>query len=182
MEKKKKLSGGREKAHWGKASSKFVYFYSESYCSVSSNKITSGSKCRAVLCLVVQSYLTLCDPMDCSLPGSSVHGIVQARILEWVSMPSSRGSSQPRDRIQISLWRRILYHLSHQGSSGSKGSIQEMLGNQCKLFEGKGCDFLSKCCFPKNIEQCLIHSRRSNHLLTECSTTAFTPKGVLKRR
>ena len=103
MEKKKKLSGGREKAHWGKASSKFVYFYSESYCSVSSNKITSGSKCRAVLCLVVQSYLTLCDPMDCSLPGSSVHGIVQARILEWVSMPSSRGSSQPRDRIQISL-------------------------------------------------------------------------------
>ena len=57
----------------------------------------------AVLCLVVQSYLTLCDPMDCSLPGSSVHGIVQARILEWVSMPSSRGSSQPRDRIQISL-------------------------------------------------------------------------------
>ena len=38
-----------------------------------------------------------CDPLDCSPPGSSVHGILQARILEWVAMPSSRGSSQPRD-------------------------------------------------------------------------------------
>ena len=44
-------------------------------------------------CLVVQSCLTLCDPMDCSSPGSFVHGILQARILEWVAMPSSRGSS-----------------------------------------------------------------------------------------
>ena len=43
-----------------------------------------------------QSCLTLCDPMDCSRPGSSVHGLLQARILEWVAMPSSRGSSQPR--------------------------------------------------------------------------------------
>ena len=39
--------------------------------------------------------LTCCNPMDCSLPGSSVHGILQARILEWVAMPSSRGSSYP---------------------------------------------------------------------------------------
>ena len=39
--------------------------------------------------------------MDCSLPGSSVHGILQARILEWVAMPSSRGSSQPRDQTQV---------------------------------------------------------------------------------
>ena len=46
---------------------------------------------------VAQSYLTLCDPMNYSLSGSSVHGILQARILEWVAMPFSRGSSQPRD-------------------------------------------------------------------------------------
>ena len=46
--------------------------------------------------------LTLCDPMDCSLPGSSVHGILQARILEWVAISLSRGSSQPRDWTQIS--------------------------------------------------------------------------------
>ena len=48
------------------------------------------------VCLVPQSCLTLCDPMDCNSPDSSVHGILQARILEWVAMPSSRGSSQPR--------------------------------------------------------------------------------------
>ena len=42
---------------------------------------------------VTQSCLTLCDPMDCSLPGSSVHGIFQARILEWVAISFSRGSS-----------------------------------------------------------------------------------------
>ena len=42
-----------------------------------------------------QWYPTLCDPMDCSLPGSSVHGILQARILEWIAKPSSRGSSHP---------------------------------------------------------------------------------------
>ena len=48
-------------------------------------------------CSVVQSCLTLRDPMDCSLPGSSVHGVFQARILEWVAISSSRGSSPPRD-------------------------------------------------------------------------------------
>ena len=46
---------------------------------------------------VAQSCLTLCDPMDCSLPGSFLHGILQARVLEWVAISFSRGSSQPRD-------------------------------------------------------------------------------------
>ena len=49
----------------------------------------------------LESFLTLCNPMDHSPPGSSVHGIIQARILECVAMPSSRGSSQPRDRPQV---------------------------------------------------------------------------------
>ena len=48
---------------------------------------------KCVKMLVVQSCLILCDPMDFSLPGSSVHGILQARILEWVAIPFSRGSS-----------------------------------------------------------------------------------------
>ena len=52
--------------------------------------------------LVTQSYLILCDPMDCSPPGSSVHGILQARIQEWVAIPFSRGSSWPRDQTQVS--------------------------------------------------------------------------------
>ena len=51
---------------------------------------------------VTQSCPTLCDPMDCNLPGSSVHGIFQARILEWVAISFSRGSSPPRDWTQIS--------------------------------------------------------------------------------
>ena len=64
-----------------------------------------------------QSCPTLCNPMDCSLPGSSVHGILQARILEWVATSFPRGSSPPRDWTQVScIDRRILYHQSHLGS------------------------------------------------------------------
>ena len=51
---------------------------------------------------LLQSCLTLCDPTDCSLPGFPVYGILQARILKWVAMPSSRGSSYPRDRTSVS--------------------------------------------------------------------------------
>ena len=62
----------------------------------------------------LQSCPTLCDPMDCSLPDSSVHGILQARILERGAMPSSRGSSPPRDGTLVScvscIGRRVLYH------------------------------------------------------------------------
>ena len=60
--------------------------------------------------LVTQSCPTLCDPMDCSLPGFSVHGILQARILEWIAIPSSRGSSQPRDRISSIRQGNNAYH------------------------------------------------------------------------
>ena len=69
---------------------------------------------------LLQSCLTLCDPMDCSPSGSSVHGILQARILEWVAMPSCRGSSRPRDQTHVShvscIGRRVLYHWLCQGS------------------------------------------------------------------
>ena len=51
---------------------------------------------------VIQSCPTLCDPMDCRLPGFSVHGILQARILEWVAYPFSRGYSQPRNQTLVS--------------------------------------------------------------------------------
>ena len=79
--------------------------------------IISNDIYYAVLCLVSWWYPTLWDPMVCSLPGSSVHGILQARILEWVAMPSSRGSSQPRgSNPGLPHCRWILYFLSHQGS------------------------------------------------------------------
>ena len=57
--------------------------------------------------LASKSSLTLCDPMNCSSPGSSAHELSQARILEWVAIPFSRGFSQPRD---WTLLGRILHH------------------------------------------------------------------------
>ena len=68
----------------------------------------------------LQQCLTLCNPIDSSLPGSSVHGISQARILEWDAMLSSRESSQPRDQNWVSyvssIGKRVLYHYCHLGS------------------------------------------------------------------
>ena len=68
------------------------------------------SLCVCVYVWVAQLCLTLCNPMDCSPPGSSVNGILQAKILQWVAIPFSRGSSTPRDRICVScIGRWILY-------------------------------------------------------------------------
>ena len=58
--------------------------------------------CLCVCVPVAQSCLTLCHPVDCSPPGSSVHGILHPRILEWVVIPFCRGFSCPRDRTQVS--------------------------------------------------------------------------------
>ena len=62
----------------------------------------------------LQLCLTFFNSMDCNPPGSSVHGILQARILEWVAMPFSRGSSQPRDQTHVSyvscIGQWVLYH------------------------------------------------------------------------
>ena len=71
---------------------------------------------------VTQSFPTLSDPMDCSLPGSSIPGIFQARVLEWVAISFSRGSSWPRDRTWVSrivggcfiLWATCPLHTSYQ--------------------------------------------------------------------
>ena len=60
------------------------------------------SGCNYKIVLYLLSHLTLCDPIDCSLPGFSVHEICQAKIPECVAMPSSRRSSQPRDRTRAS--------------------------------------------------------------------------------
>ena len=60
---------------------------------------------------VVQTCPTLCSPMDCSPPGSFVHGITQARILEWITISSSRGSSQPGDWTCLSTFRASVYSL-----------------------------------------------------------------------
>ena len=111
------------KYNWGKAESE-----------ISETNVRKGDYLFRVLCfclnqhpyftfacvLSLQSCPTLCDSMDCSPPGSSVHGILQARILEWVARPSSRGSSQPRDQIRVShvscISRWVLYYQHHLGS------------------------------------------------------------------
>ena len=78
------------------------------------------------MCYLFSCVWLFVTPMGCSPPGSSVHRILQARISEWVAIPFSGGSSQPRDQAWVSRIRQILFHLSHQRSSrcsweGSKG-------------------------------------------------------------
>ena len=72
---------------------------------------------RILSVLATQACPTHCDPMDCSPPGSSVQEILQARILKWVAIPSSKGSSQHRNQTHIScvscIGRQVLYQLSH---------------------------------------------------------------------
>ena len=76
----------------------FIFFFHTSYL----HFVQQTTSHRVWLVLVSQLCLTLCDPMDRSPPGSSVHGILQARILEWVAISFSGGSSQPRDWAQVS--------------------------------------------------------------------------------
>ena len=70
------------------------------------------------VCLHAQSlqlYPTLCDPMDCSPPGSSIHGILQARVLEWVPFPSPEDLPDQESNLGLLHYGQILYPLSHQG-------------------------------------------------------------------
>ena len=84
------------------------------------------------------SRVWLYDPMDCSPPGSSVHGILQARIPEWVAVSSSRRASRPRNRTWVSyiscIGRWILYRLSYEGSPQVRCSKVERWGSASLLF------------------------------------------------
>ena len=77
-----------------------------------SSSRAEGGMC--IMCLPAQSCPTLCDPLGCNLPGASVRGILQARLLEGVAISSSRGSSWPRDQSRVfcvsCTGRQILYH------------------------------------------------------------------------
>ena len=94
-------------------------FYDSSIITISSLLILLFKfVCGCVyVCLLAQSCLTLCHPKDCSPPGSWVHGILQARTLQWVVIPFSRGSSRLKNQTRVScISRWILYPLSPQGS------------------------------------------------------------------
>ena len=84
--------------------------------SASTSAVSAVSSAAAAAAKSLQSCPTLCDPIDCSPPGSTIPGILQARILEWVASALPRGSSQPRDHTHVSHCKLILYPLSHQGS------------------------------------------------------------------
>ena len=99
--------------------------------------------------------LTLCDPMHCSPPGSSVRGIFQARILECITIPLSRGSSLPRDQTQVHC-NQIVYHLSHQGSLYTHTHTDFVIS----MFWY--CNYTAKLC-----KMCL-YRRRFNILLQVC--------------
>ena len=94
--------------------------YKREFAKKSTYPIESTSCLIMCACWVAQSCPTLCDPKDRSPPGFSVHGILQARILKWVAIPSSRGSSWLRDQTWISyvscICRRILLPMSPLGS------------------------------------------------------------------
>ena len=95
-------------------------------CNTFQNYFWKPTVCISV-CLCVQLCLTLCDPMDCSLPGSSVHGISQARILEWVAISSSRESSWPKHRTHISCVSSIAGGFFTAEPSGKKCISHEYL-------------------------------------------------------
>ena len=79
----------------------FLCYHSEIHL-LHSQRNKLNKRAAAVAAKSLQSCPTLCDPIDGSLPGSPVPGILQARIVEWVAIPFSRGSSQPRDRTRVS--------------------------------------------------------------------------------
>ena len=79
---------------------------------------------------VAQSCPTLCNPMDCSIPGSSIHGILQARILEWVAIFFSRGSSWPRDRTRVSCIAGRCFTLWATKEAVRKAIIKKSINNK----------------------------------------------------
>ena len=117
--------------------------------------------CELYLCvLVTQSYPTLCDPMDYSPPGSSVHGILQARILEWIAIPSSQGTFQTHVwNLGLLHCRQILYRLSQQGSPDlcdhNDRRLYTNLVKYCHVTILEG--WMEKCLCAESIEIFISH-------------------------
>ena len=100
---------------------------------------------------------TLCDPMDCSPPGSSVHGILQARILEWVAISFSRESSWPRDQTQASriAGRRFTCSSAGKEIACNTGDLVSIPGLGSSPGEGRG--YLFQCSGLENSVDCVVH-------------------------
>ena len=123
----------------------------------------------------LQLWPTLWDPVDCSLPSSSVHGILQARILECVSTPFSRGSSHPRDQTQVSYISCVLCYYIWVGCAAMAKQYHRAgisywwhhnLGFlMAKNSQGRGCKLMNRCGISK-IESCfaIIKSQRESNI------------------
>ena len=122
------------------------------------------------MCCVLScfSHVQLCSPMDCGPPGSSVHGILQARILERTAMLSSRGSSQPRDQTHISfvscIGRWVLYHSSYLESLSSWNISHKlrMQSSKIKVKEHGSLTLLSFLTCSDRFVPTLVLCRHSN--------------------
>ena len=111
-----------------------------------------------------QSCPTLCDPMDCSLPGSSIHGIFQARILEWVAISFSRRSSRPRDWTQVSC---------NAGRCFTIWATREVQGS-------KGRAWTNCTCWPMNCSCCCLVTQLCRTLWDsmDCSLPGSSVHGI----
>ena len=100
---------------------------------------------------VAQSCLTVCVPVECSLPGSTIHGILQSRTLEWVAIPSSRGSSRPRDWTQVSCTAGRRFTVWATREAHCERHTNEGMGYSSEKEEFGGCIrwFSSQLHFPK---------------------------------
>ena len=112
---------------------------------------------------VAQSCPTLCDPMDCSLPGSSVHGIFQAIVLEWVAISFSSGSSRPRDGTQVSriVDRRFTIWATRKVLLAYKYQIHSTMSKSKKLTENNWLIYRPYW----NFNNCLTHVLFLDHEL-----------------
>ena len=119
----------------------------------------------SLLVLVTQSCLTLCDPMDCSPPVSSVHRILLARILKWFALSSSRGGSRPRDQTHVSciscIGKWVLSHLATQEGSSLLVSSRINLSFQLSISYKESLHFFIRHC-------CKLH-----HKAYQCEMDLF---------
>ena len=122
----------------------------------------------------LQSCPTLSHPVDCSPPGSSVHGILQARILEWVTISCSRGSSQPRDQTLVSyvsligVGRQVPYHQRHLDSGGATETSSSSSGG----YSGDHAQSSRSCRHSENCEWLFARNcakDKNLHFISHCS-------------
>ena len=119
-----------------------------------------------VCVLVPQSYLTVYNLMDCSPPGSSVHGILQARILEWVAISFSRGSSQPRDRTQFSCTAVRFFTIW----ATREALVYIHITNKCSCEKKNHRNFFYMGRLPFHLEKIFTHSSHLMYILILCKS------------